>query len=146
MYSTIAVVNFALLALLHIRLPSAMCFYAPVWAKGLGLIFGIVGFIIVGMAARGYGLHFFYRVESDDDLNVGGLNAYVRHPMYSGVILVMVFLVLYSPSAKNIVFTAVTLAYLLVGISIEEQRLIAQFGERYLRYRREVKMLVPYVI
>ena len=36
-----------------------------------------------------------------------------------------------------------TTGYVLVGIFFEERNLIAQFGDRYRRYRAEVRMLLP---
>ena len=37
----------------------------------------------------------------------------------------------------------ITLVYLPIGIRLEEHKLIAQFGEEYRRYRREVPALFP---
>jgi hypothetical protein len=36
-----------------------------------------------------------------------------------------------------------TTGYILIGIYFEERDLVAQFGEQYLRYRRQVGMLFP---
>jgi protein-S-isoprenylcysteine O-methyltransferase Ste14 len=41
-------------------------------------------------------------------------------------------------------FAAVTTAYILVGIMLEERDLIETFGNEYLRYRERVAMLVPF--
>jgi protein-S-isoprenylcysteine O-methyltransferase Ste14 len=37
----------------------------------------------------------------------------------------------------------ITFVYLPIGIALEERKLIAAFGEDYVRYRREVPALFP---
>jgi protein-S-isoprenylcysteine O-methyltransferase Ste14 len=49
------------------------------------------------------------------------------------------------PFYSTLVFVTATLLYLPVGISLEEQKLVREFGEQYLQYKKEVKMLIPYL-
>jgi len=150
LYSVIATVNFVLLGMLHIKMPSTNLFQPADGLRWIAVGIGLAGALVMWRAMKRYGASFLYlNLEESDTaqpvLVTTGLNAYVRHPLYFGILLSLVFLVLYFPSAKNFVFAGVTLAYLIIGSWLEEQRLLAIFGQAYENYRRRVKMLVPYV-
>ena len=70
------------------------------------------------------------------------LYGFVRHPIYLGFIIA--FWAAPTMTMGHLLFAAVTTAYILIGIMLEEQDLVELFGDDYRRYRDRVSMLVPW--
>jgi len=74
-------------------------------------------------------------------LVTSGCYAYVRHPLYFYSTL---FLVL-NPvmTAQWLLLTVFSVAYFIIGGLIEERRLLQEFGDGYLKYRKIVPFMIP---
>ncbi len=72
------------------------------------------------------------------------LYRYVRHPLYLGILLSLWSVPVMT--AGHLAFSLGASSYIFVGIWFEERDLVADFGERYRRYRSEVGMLVPHAL
>lgn len=76
------------------------------------------------------------------DFNSTGILEYVRHPWYSGAILLVWA---FGPiSDVSLVTKIILTAYIIIGTFLEEKKLICEIGEPYLEYRKRVPMLVPW--
>lgn len=71
-----------------------------------------------------------------------GLLGLTRHPMYFALII---YLWCQTFRVVDVVVNVVLTIYILIGTKLEENKLVLEFGDAYVRYQHEVPMLVPFV-
>jgi protein-S-isoprenylcysteine O-methyltransferase Ste14 len=75
-----------------------------------------------------------------------GPYAWVRHPIYSGLLCALFGTAIVIGSGRALVGLALLVAAILRKLTIEERFMTEQFGEVYVRYRAEVPALIPFVV
>lgn len=73
-----------------------------------------------------------------------GPYVYIRHPMYTGLLLFTLALVLAAPSPLRIAFWLVLVADLMLKLHYEEGLLADKFPG-YAKYQRSTKKLIPFL-
>ena len=81
--------------------------------------------------------------DRTSSFSASGVSSIIRHPWYlGGIILVWSVPENFYPS--TMITGSVISAYFLIGISLEERKLVRCFGESYRAYQRDVSMLIPF--
>lgn len=70
-----------------------------------------------------------------------GLLGVVRHPMYFASI---VFIWSLNSTRTDIITHLILTIYILIGIKLEERKLVKEFGSMYIEYQKEVPALIPF--
>jgi protein-S-isoprenylcysteine O-methyltransferase Ste14 len=83
-------------------------------------------------------------IHGEVKLNLSGLNAYVRHPIYLSVVVLSISFMAAYPTRHVWAFCLVVFIYLPVGIWLEERKLIGYFGDAYREYRKKVPAVFPF--
>lgn len=112
----------------------------------LGLMITAIGVFILKRSFRKYSLREFLGLKDKDKnerLISTGIQSKIRHPLYLGTILVVLGYFFFNPQASNFIILLATLVYLPFGIKWEERKLIDQFGEEYLVYKKTTPALIP---
>ena len=109
------------------------------WGLVLYATFLINHFDLFGL--RQVWLYFKRREYTQVEFKETVLYSWVRHPIMLGFIIA--FWATPDMTQGHLVFAAVTTAYILVGIQVEERTLLAIHGEDYRQYQKRVSMIIP---
>jgi len=110
---------------------------------GLLLTVAGVAFAIWARFALGRNWSGTVTIKQDHVLIRHGPYRFVRHPIYSGILLAMAGTALGYGRTPCLIGLGTALLSLWIKARKEEEFMIEQFGEQYSRYRREVKALIP---
>ncbi len=149
-YNLIA--TLALLPLLYFQLIQLSGFsgFLPLPIRLLALIPAISACWICKAAFRNYAITEFLGIYQQEktpiQLTTTGINRLVRHPLYFGVVLIMVTYVVWFPGNFSVALFLLTFAYLWIGSGWEETKLIRQYGNSYLSYRSKVRRIIPFLL
>ena len=148
MYNLLNLLSLSAILLLHYLSPSPDLFPGIPFFFTTGLIFVAAGLWIMILAAKSYDLRAFFgfRDETNMPLQINGLHRYMRHPLYSGTLLLCLGICVAFPQLKNWYLLLLMFLYLLIGIWLEEKKLIRHFGDAYVQYKKRVKRLIPGVL
>lgn len=89
------------------------------------------------------GIRSVFQKAPAHELKLSGIHRFVRHPLYSGTIIVVWGFFLLFPYLNNLIAVMLLTLYVLVGIRFEEKKLIAEFGDQYIEYIKNVPALLP---
>ena len=117
------------------------------WTRYSGMVIATVGIFLVRAAFKAHSMSEMVGLKpapgGKQPLNTEGILAHVRHPLYGGTVLLVVGFFVFAPNLTNAITAFIWVAYIFVAVRWEEQRLVAEFGEAYERYRQRVPMLFP---
>jgi protein-S-isoprenylcysteine O-methyltransferase Ste14 len=133
---------------IHLAVPrtdwQSVTFYAP-WARFLGLAVLLAATALTIWARFVLGLMWSAvpAVKEGHQLRTGGPYAITRHPIYTGLLGMLLGSLLVAGAGRWIVPFPVALILIEFKIRIEERFMTAEFPEEYPRYRKRVPQLVP---
>jgi len=127
-------------------LPDTPLYTAEGWVWWLLVSIQILGGILAAAAFLPIdGLAFLGLKSSPqqhDPFIVSGVYRYMRHPMYSGAMLVLLFMP--EQSINGLSFSFVVCAYFIIGSRFEEQRMLNDHPH-YSDYQRHIPAFIPHI-
>ncbi len=113
----------------------------------VGMVLLLAGLVLAVWArvylGRNWGMPMTQRAEPE--LVTSGPYRYVRHPIYSGILLAMLGTALATDLSWLIVALMLG-AYFVYSATVEERNLLITFPSQYPPYRTRTKMVVPFVL
>ncbi len=149
-YSLFAMVTLVFLLWFQFSLQSIWIYSSGIIRYGVSIFLIAPGLIIMMICIRKYfyelsGIQAFQKDKpaANPKLQQSGLHEYVRHPLYFGTLLFVWGLFLLFPLLSNLIAALALSIYVLIGIELEEQKLLLEYGEEYLLYSKKVPKLIP---
>lgn len=105
-----------------------------------GLAFAVWARIHLG---RNWGMPMTERAEPE--LVTSGPYRYIRHPIYTGILLGVLGTAL-AINLYYLIAVAVLTGYFVFSATVEERNMTAAFPEQYPEYKAHTKMLIPFVL
>ena len=147
-YTLFAFITLMLIVYYGISIRTTLVFEPSIFIKIVGILIGVSGLILMLVCIKKYfvslsGLRSLIREEQYSELMITGVHKYVRHPLYTGTFTFLWGMFLVFPFWNLLVSNVIITAYTLIGIQLEEEKLVKEFGEQYRLYRQHVPMLFP---
>jgi len=116
----------------------------PPWLRVVAGVFGVMGVVIMlfGGTALGRGLTAAPLPNAHAQLRTGGLYRFVRHPIYSGLLLMAGAIAVVSGSVARLLVFAALVALINVKARWEERQLMRRFPD-YATYLARTPRFVP---
>jgi len=147
-YSLFAFISLIALFYYQLKTNTVQLFLATHSILTAGIILSTSGLLLMLVCIRKYfmnlsGLRNLFIENFSNELQITGVHRHVRHPLYLGTFCFIWGLFLLFPYLSLLVANIIITVYTLIGINLEEKKLMAEFGERYVKYRKVVPKLFP---
>lgn len=147
-YTLLSFVFLVALLYYQVTLPTTTLYKVSAPVLITGTVLGLSGLLLMLICIKKYfmglsGLLSLAKESPPNSLLITGVHKYVRHPLYLGTFAFIWGLVLVKPYLSLLIANIIITVYTLISIRLEEKKLIAEFGESYKRYQKEVPMLLP---
>jgi protein-S-isoprenylcysteine O-methyltransferase Ste14 len=85
------------------------------------------------------------KLKEGSRLITSGIYAYIRHPMYSSVIIMMLAFLISTPTLLE-GFLFIALIFVLILKAKREESLWLEHNEAYRYYKESTKLFIPYIL
>ncbi|GAB1595649.1 methyltransferase family protein [Lysobacter claricitrinus] len=119
---------------------------APVYAVGLALAVAGAALAIYSRVLLGRNWSATVQLKHDHELIERGPYRFVRHPIYTGFLLLFLGNAVMVGDWRGLLAVAIVFVSFWRKLQLEEKWLGMHFGGAYLAYRRRTKALVPAVL
>jgi protein-S-isoprenylcysteine O-methyltransferase Ste14 len=119
--------------------------YIGYWGMYIGYALNLVGAYLLSQGWKQVHEHYWRKEEGKGTLVTDGIYNYIRHPQYTGLILITLGLLIHWATIPLLVMWPILLLQYYRLAKKEERELEKEFGDRYNEYRKRVPMFVPFL-
>lgn len=129
----------------HHIMPVPVSIILAATALFIGLFWATWAYSYIIFVGKGLPFEAFgYALHPTHVLVTTGPYAYARHPMFAGMIFILLAVALYLRSVSGLVLVPIiAVLYYFYLLKIEEKELVNRFGKDYIEYRSNVPAIIP---
>lgn len=147
-YTLFAFITLGIVIYYLVTLQSPYVFKTTMLTYVIGGLMAATGLVIMGICIKKYfmslsGLKSLFQEHPTNKLMIRGIHRFVRHPLYLGTFIFIWGLLIIFPFVSLLISNFFITSYTLIGIELEENKLVAEFGDDYKAYQREVPKIIP---
>ena len=146
-YNAVAFITFGFVVLYSLSIETALLYRPNQLTYYLGLTLATFGILVIKRVFRAYNILELLGLKEENQstkkLKTSGIHGYMRHPIYSGTLLIYAGYALFNPTLASTISLLSLIVYLPLGIRSEEKKLIAFFGTTYLDYKSKTPSILP---
>jgi protein-S-isoprenylcysteine O-methyltransferase Ste14 len=105
-----------------------------------------LGFCLWARAVLGRNWSGTVTLKEDHELIIRGPYRLVRHPIYTGLLAMLVATALERGHIAGMIGLILAFASFWIKSNYEEEVMLAQFPDQYVAYRQQVKRIIPFVL
>ena len=147
-YTLFAFFGLGIILFYQFSIRTIFLFASPLWLKIAGGVLMTGGAVIMLLMIWKYfmqlsGVRWLFKEEVSARLEITGLHNYVRHPLYLGTFAFIWGWFLIRPYISYFIACAIITIYTLVALIFEEEKLVLEFGDDYVEYKKNVPKIIP---
>ncbi len=147
-YNLFAALSFIAIVVYQSAKQSSLLFKPVIFSITAGILIGMIGITIMAICISKYfnglsGLFTLPEKKQGAVLIISGIHQWIRHPLYLGTFLFIWGGWIAYPRLSLFISNFIITIYTLVGIRLEENKLITEYGELYKTYQQNVPMIIP---
>lgn len=121
--------------------------YEPIPLQVIGLFLSTLGLAVALIARHRLGRNWSagIDVKKNHELITTGIYGYVRHPIYTGMVLMSIGTMIIFPIYTTYIAFAFVFIIFYYKIKGEEELMTKTFPKQYPAYKKRVKTLIPYL-
>lgn len=147
-YTIFAALSLAAVIFYQVSINTPKTFEQSTFSVVVGSIIALAGLGIMAVCIKKYflslsGLKSLFQEAPSAELMIAGIHRYMRHPLYLGTFMAIWGAWIVFPYLSLLIANTIITGYTLYAIKLEEDKLVAEFGEQYREYQKTVPKLLP---
>jgi protein-S-isoprenylcysteine O-methyltransferase Ste14 len=118
--------------------------YIGYWGMYIGIFLNIIGGLLIIQGWRVIYREYWSKDEIEAKLVTEGIYSYMRHPQYTGFILMTFGLLIHWATLPLLIMWPLLVRQYYRLAKMEEEEMFVKYGNRYREYKKKVPMFLPF--